>query len=292
MLASPLRRHIGDSALEDLQEGLLHTLTADVAGDAGVVRLACDLVDLVDVDDSALSAGDVEIGGLDESQQDVLDVLADVAGLGQRGGVGAGEGNVDDLGKRLCQQRLAAAGGPHQQDVGLLQLHVTVGLGVGDALVVVEDRHGEHLLGMLLADDVLIKGGGDHLWVGDHPSLATLLRCGAVVLLEDLLAEVDALVADVHTRPGDQLAHLLLPLTAEGAPGVAPTVVALSHRRSPYHGPAAGAPASMIRVHQGSPAVSAWLRRHPPGDRHRRRGAPPRCSPPWARAHPTWAGPG
>jgi len=31
-----------------------------------------------------------------ELQQDVLDILADVAGLGQRGGVADGEGDVED----------------------------------------------------------------------------------------------------------------------------------------------------------------------------------------------------
>jgi hypothetical protein len=37
------------------------------------------------------------------------------------------------------------------------------------------------------------------------------------LLIEDLVAEVDALVADVHPWAGDQLAHLVLRLAAEGA---------------------------------------------------------------------------
>ena len=122
MLAAALRRHVGDGALEDLEQGLLHALAADVAGDRGVVGLARDLVDLVDVDDAALGAVDVEVGGLEEPQQDVLDVLTDVAGLGQRGGVGDAEGHVEHARQRLRQQRLARAGGAHQQHVGLLDL--------------------------------------------------------------------------------------------------------------------------------------------------------------------------
>ena len=124
----------------------------------GLSRLAGDLVDLVDVDDAALGALDVEVGGLDEVQQDVLDVLADVAGLGQRRGVGDGERHVEDLGQRAGQQRLAAAGGPDEQDVALLQLDVAAGWRAGaDALVVVVDGDGEDLLGLLLADDVLAE---------------------------------------------------------------------------------------------------------------------------------------
>jgi hypothetical protein len=36
-------------------------------------------------------------------------------------------------------------------------------------------------------------------------------------LIEDLIAEIDALIADVDARTGDQLAHLILRFTAEGA---------------------------------------------------------------------------
>src|SRR5204862_2209075 len=53
MLAPTLRRHRGDGAFHDLEQGLLHALARDVAGDRGVVGLAADLVDLVDVDDAA-----------------------------------------------------------------------------------------------------------------------------------------------------------------------------------------------------------------------------------------------
>ena len=61
----------------------------DVAGDADVLGLAPDLVDLIDVDDAASSARlDVVVGGLEEAKDDVLDILAHVAGLGQGGGVG------------------------------------------------------------------------------------------------------------------------------------------------------------------------------------------------------------
>src|SRR3712207_9020845 len=48
--------------------------------------------------------------------------LADVAGLGERRGVGDGERHVQHPGEGLGQVRLAAAGGAHQQDVRLGQL--------------------------------------------------------------------------------------------------------------------------------------------------------------------------
>ena len=127
MLASALRRDVGDRALEDLQQRLLHALAGDVPGDRRVVALAADLVDLVDVDDAALRLLFVVAGGLVELEDDVLDVLADVAGLGERRGVDDRERNRQHAGQRLGQQGLAGAGRADQQDVRLLQLDVLPG---------------------------------------------------------------------------------------------------------------------------------------------------------------------
>ena len=124
VLAAPLGRDVGDGPLEQLQEGLLDALARDVAGDRDVLAGLADLVDLVDVDDPALGGGDVEVGRPDELEDQVLDVLADVAGLGQRGGVADGERDVEPPGQGLGQRRLAAAGRADQEDVALGDLDV------------------------------------------------------------------------------------------------------------------------------------------------------------------------
>ena len=81
VLAPALGRHRRGRAFEDLEQRLLHALTRHVARDRRVLGLAGDLVDLVDVDDAGLGLLDVVVGGLDQLQEDVLDVLADVARL-------------------------------------------------------------------------------------------------------------------------------------------------------------------------------------------------------------------
>ena len=93
---------------------------------------------------------DVAAGRLQELQDDVLDVLADVAGLGQRRRVDDGEGHREQLGERLREQRLAGAGRADEQDVRLGQLDVVAAARLLldlDALVVVVDRDRELLLG-------------------------------------------------------------------------------------------------------------------------------------------------
>ena len=167
MLASALRRDIGNRAFENLQQRLLHAFAGDVAGDGRVLVLAADLVDFVDIDDAGLRAGHVAIGGLQQLQDDVLHILADIAGFGERGGVHDGEGNVEHLGQGLRQQRLAGAGGADEHDVRLGQLDFTAALPVHvDPLVVVVNRDRQLLLGLLLTDHVLVEEGFHLKWLG------------------------------------------------------------------------------------------------------------------------------
>ena len=100
---------------------------------------------------------DVSGEGVQQAHQDVFDVLTDVAGLGQRGGVGDRKRHVEDPRQRLRQQRLSDSGRADQEDVALVELDLVVTARVGvDALVVVVDGNGESLLGPVLPDHVLV----------------------------------------------------------------------------------------------------------------------------------------
>ena len=228
MLAPALRRHVAGTAFENLQERLLHALAGHVARDADVVRLAPDLVDLVDVNDADLGALHVVIRVLEQAQDDVFHVLADVAGLGQRRGVGDAEGHVENLRQRAGQERLARTGGADEQDVALFDLHVRQRVHrqgtapvrpaalLGDALVVVMNRHREHLLGHVLADHVPVQLRADFLRLGHADDRRLPPRVVVQLLVEDVLADVDATVADVDAGTGDELAHLGVAFATEG----------------------------------------------------------------------------
>ena len=186
----------------------------------GFGTLPGDLVYLVDVDDTLLSSADVEVCRLNEAQEDVLNVLADISGFGQGRRIGDGEGYVEHLGKGLGEQGLAGASWPREQDVRLVQLDVR-GLLVGpDTLVVVVDGNAEDLLRPVLADNVLVELvveplGGHTL--GLHARRVAGNR-GAVIG-ENLPAQDDALVAyeDDTIRARNQSLDLALRLSAEGA---------------------------------------------------------------------------
>jgi hypothetical protein len=70
------------------------------------------------------------------------------------------KGTERSLAERLREQRLAGAGRADQQDVRLGELDVVAAARLLldlDALVVVVDRDRELLLGLFLADDVLVE---------------------------------------------------------------------------------------------------------------------------------------
>ncbi len=84
-----------------------------------------------------------------------------------------------------------------------------------EPLVVIVDRDREHLLGVILADDVIVEDLADLLRGRD--AVARLHQRGLVLLADDVHAQLDALVADEDRRSCDELANLVLALTAERA---------------------------------------------------------------------------
>ncbi len=142
-----------------------------------------------------------------EVLHDVLDVLADVAGLGEAGGVGDGEGDVQEAGERLRESVLPLPVGPISRmfdfcistSVSLWARALRRPLLLVDALVVVVDGDGEDLLGAVLADHVVVEEGLD---LRGRRQRDRRLRLLALALLgDDVVAELDALVADVDGGP-------------------------------------------------------------------------------------------
>ena len=221
MLAAALRRHGGDGALDQLQKRLLHALARHVAGDRWVVGLARDLVDLVDVDDARLRLLDIVVALLQKLLDDVLDILADIACLGQGRGIGDRERHVQKPGERLGEKGLARAGGPDQEDVALGELDFIPGAHAAfraaglKPLVVVVDGDREHALGTLLSDHVLVQNLLDLLGLGQLVAGAL----GALLELfpDDVIAKLDAFVADEDRWSGDQLSNFVLALSTERA---------------------------------------------------------------------------
>jgi len=80
---------------------------------------------------------------------------------------------------------------------------------------VVVDRDRERPLRPVLTDDVLVEDVVDLRRLREVLELKR--RGGGQLLVDDLVAEIDALIADVNAGSGDQLLDLSLGLAAEAA---------------------------------------------------------------------------
>jgi len=204
---------------QNLQQRLLDTFARDVTRDRRILALPGDLVDLVDVDNACLGTLDVKVGCLDQLEQNVLDVLADVARFGERRRISDRKRHVQLAGKCLREVGLAATGRAKQQNVRFGQFDFVASADRGglalilNAPVVVVDGHGEDLLGLDLTDDVIIEESSNLTRIRQVVE-AELSRFGEF-LFDDLVAEIDALVADVDARARNELLDLLLRLAAK-----------------------------------------------------------------------------
>src|SRR5262249_44419692 len=96
-----------------------------------------------------------------------------------------------------------------------------------DPLVVVVDRHGQGLLGLVLPDHVRVEE------LVDLPGFRQVvpLEVGGLgeLFLDDLVTQIDALVADIHARTRDELLDLLLAFATERALEQVTTVADACH---------------------------------------------------------------
>ncbi len=232
MLASALGRHIGDGPFDELEQRLLHPFARDVAGDGRAVALTADLVDFIDVDYATLGSLHIVVCRLQELEDDVFDIFTDVSCLCERSRIGQREGDVQVLREGLGQQRFPRACGPQHEDIALLELHI-VGVFVfgRDALVVVVDSYRKNFLRPFLSHDVLIQVVFDfhrlfefrrNLFFGFFP-----------ILGNDVVAEVDAFVADVDGGSGNQFADFVTTLSTERAAEMSIHLIRLRHESSP-----------------------------------------------------------
>ena len=98
VLTAALGRDVGDGAFQNLQERLLDAFAGNITGDGRIFIFAPDLIDLVNVNDASLSAADISVGSLQQLEDNIFDVFANVTGFGQRGGIDNGERHIEHAG--------------------------------------------------------------------------------------------------------------------------------------------------------------------------------------------------
>ena len=224
MFPAALGRYGSYGSLNNLQQRLLNTLAGHVSRDGDILGLLCDLVDLVDIDNTVLCLFHVIVGSLDQLQQDILHILAHITGLRQSGGVRDGKGHTQHPRQRLSQQRLTGSRRTQHQHVALLQFHIDLRWICHNSFVMIVHCHRENLLCLILSDHIVVQKTL-HLLRRQQIDLkirsAALMLSGAgllQLLIDNLRADLHALITNVRSvRTCDQFANLLLGFAAKGA---------------------------------------------------------------------------
>ena len=221
MFASALRRYVHHRTLEQLEQTLLHTLTAHVARDGGIIALTGNLINFINEYDTLFRSLHVIVGHLKQSGEDTLDVFSHIARLGEHRGIHDGEGHLEQFGNGTCQQCLTRTGTAHDDDIALLYLHLIGLVLLHEALVVVIHRYRQVSLGIVLAYHVLVEeclyllGLGQLLQV-EVASLATLFAL-LHRFAHNLMSLLGTFVADIPVYARDEHAHLGIRTSAKAA---------------------------------------------------------------------------
>src|SRR5262249_18723065 len=134
--------------------------------------------DLVDINDAHLRTFDIVVCILEQAQNDVFNVFADVTRLSKGGCVGDGGRDVENPSQCAREKCFSGTGGTHQKNVALLDLNFRVPLSdvarrtagghsftTGNALVVIVNGDSESLLRLLLPDTIKIELPFDFRWL-------------------------------------------------------------------------------------------------------------------------------
>ena len=98
------------------------------------------------------------------------------------------------------------------------RLTITRGLGAEHAFVVIVNRHAKDLFRVSLTDHMLVKRSQKICWTWhDQSRLCIDILLG--FFIQDRLADLDAVVADINAGAGDQLLHFRMALATEGTDG-------------------------------------------------------------------------
>ena len=158
-----------------------------------------------------LAAAYILVGGVVEVADCHLHIGAYKACLGEAGSISNGKWDIQPLGQMGQEGGLAAAGRPHDDDVGLLdfvQLVILVVKAVLHALVVVVDSHGQDFLCPVLVDDVLVQVILYQMWLDVGHFLVDAGGCLYLLLvllvslmcLDGVIDILDAVGADGEIR--------------------------------------------------------------------------------------------
>ena len=82
MLPSTLRWNACYRTLNNLKQRPLHSLSGNITGNRNILALLCDLINLINIDNSVLCTVDIIIRCLNQLKENILYILSHITGFG------------------------------------------------------------------------------------------------------------------------------------------------------------------------------------------------------------------
>ena len=101
----------------------VHSLTGDIPGDGYIFGTFGNLINLININDANLSFLHIVICRLQQTYQNIFNIIADITRFRQRRRITDRKGNIQFFGQNPGQQCLARTSRPDQQNIALLDLY-------------------------------------------------------------------------------------------------------------------------------------------------------------------------
>ena len=219
MFSSALWRHTCNGSFQNFQKCLLYALTGHISGNGCILGFSCDLVDLININDSVLCTFNIIICRLNNLQKNILNILANIACLCESSGICDGKRNIQKSCQCLCKKRLTGTCRTKHQNITLLQLHIQI-FGSKNSLVMIVNSYRKCLLGIILADDIFVQNAVNlfRFQKVDPCFVICFMVIHIKFFFHDLGTDTDTFITNIcPIRTCDQFSYLILGLMAKGA---------------------------------------------------------------------------
>ena len=170
ILAVGSDRHFHICSFQKFQHTLLYSFSADISLIG--IFLLCDLVNLINKDDSMLSLLHIIISRCKQFGNNTFNIITNISCFCKRSRIGNRQRNIKQFGQCFDQIGLSASGRSDHQHIGFFNCDLIHGICCYTFIMVV-NGNGHYLLGIFLTDHIFIQGSLD------------LMRCRNLLEIQD-----------------------------------------------------------------------------------------------------------
>ena len=156
MLSSALRWNRRNCSFDDFQKCLLNTFSGNISCDGWIFWFSCDLINLINVNDSVFCTLDVSVCCLNHLKENIFNVLSYISGLCQCCSICDCKWNIQDFRKCLCQKCLTTSCWSKHQDITLLKFYSKI-LFCQNSLIMIVNCNRKNFLRLILSNHIFVQ---------------------------------------------------------------------------------------------------------------------------------------